>query len=106
MKGQGPLTNLQCFEYIKLVAMDVKVLGCDSELKIGEEPVTRIPSNNSAVVQYVLFVPNDCISEQGVPVQSQLMEPTSPLYTPQSCKLSAVNTIFKYCKSVIQENLI
>jgi len=50
MKGQGLWTNLQCFEYIKLVAMDVKVLGCDSELKIGEEPVTRVPYTNSAVV--------------------------------------------------------
>jgi hypothetical protein len=46
MKGQGPWTNLQYFEYIKLDAMDVKVSGCDSELKLGEEPVTRIPYTN------------------------------------------------------------
>ena len=50
VKGQGTWTNLQCFDYIKLVAMDVKVSGCESELKMGEEPVTRIPYSNSAVV--------------------------------------------------------
>jgi hypothetical protein len=61
---------------------------------------------NSAVVHYVLVVPIDCTSEQGVQVQVELVEPTPPLYTLWSCKLSAVNTSIRCCKSVIHENLI